>query len=270
MLTATVLQLTALTAGQIQGSTGRAVHGFWFHHWQNSNPTIAHDLHQNSPSQPFTLTPLLGLPHPQRGTARFPAGQNAWLRLTTLTPELSTALQKQWLPNLPDCILLADTNWQLTNIAHTTSQHPWANKSSYEALHHPPTPLPTKWTLHFETPTSFRQGQKSQLPFPLPYTLLQSWLRRWQSYAPAELPPLLTEDDLLDLRERLHISQYELKTVPVRHGRRLAIGCVGQITFNGRALSPTQKTALHTLTQYAFYCGSGHHTTQGMGLTQPL
>lgn len=266
MLVSVVLHLHALAPGQIQGSAGRAVHGFWLNQWQTAAPTLS--LHQSSASQPFTLSPLMGLPPPQRGLCRFSAGQTAWLRVVTLSQTLSQALLETWLPALPAHIQLADTAWAIHSIALSPTEHPWAGQISYDHLirrHRQPPPANT-WSIAFHTPTAFRSGENGQLPFPLPDSLINSWLRRWQAFSPHPLP----EDLSPGLREALHISAYDLKTVPVRHGRRLEIGCVGQITLNGRAFTPQEKAIINLLAHYAFYCGSGRHTTQGMGLTRLL
>ncbi|MCA9946825.1 MAG: CRISPR system precrRNA processing endoribonuclease RAMP protein Cas6, partial [Anaerolineales bacterium] len=99
--------------------------------------------------------------------------------------------------------------------------------------------------------------------FPLPGALVNSWWRRWHTFAPRQLPPL----DQKLLQEQLFVSQYQLKTIPVRHGRRLIIGCVGKITLRAGKLPPDTCHTITTLARYATYCGSGKHTTQGMGLT---
>lgn len=270
MLAAVVLHLQAVIAGQIQGSAARAVHGFWLNQWQAAAPAVGDSLHQTTGVQPFTLSPLMGLPRPQHGVSHFAAGQSAWLRLTTLHHTLSQPLLQNWLLHLPAQIELAGSQWAIQTIALNPAQHPWAGQSSYDQLMSPslsPSADTDTWTLEFHTPTTFRSGQTGQLPFPLPDSLLNSWLRRWQACAPAELA-LVPDDIRPRLREGLHVSAYDLKTVPVRHGRRLEIGCVGQITLNGRTLRPDEKALITCLARYAFYCGSGRHTTQGMGQTR--
>lgn len=266
MLTAVVLQLRALTDGQIQGSTGRAIHGFWLKQWQETNPVMSKALHQDYPIKPFTLSPLMGLPLPQRGQQTIPAGQTAWFRLTTLHPALSDALFSDWLPNLPDTIQLAQTQWAIEGQAE---DHPWSANNNYDQLAMncmEQSTSPWQWRLDFQTPTTFRVGEKYHLPFPLPELLVTSWLRRWQAFSSWSIDTFT----LPDLRQNLFINNYQLKTVPMHHGRRLAIGCVGQLTLQTSTLPLESRSIITMLARYAFFCGSGYHTTQGMGLTRLL
>ncbi|GAB4282026.1 MAG: hypothetical protein Kow0080_35830 [Candidatus Promineifilaceae bacterium] len=262
MLTSTIIHLQAQANGHIAGSTARAIHGFWFQQWQNTAPVIADTLHQSNQTQPYTLSPLMGLPRPHKGETAVAAKQTAWLRITTLHTNITTPFLQNWLTRLPAAIELAGIPWAVQTIALSPAQHPLAAQTSYQELQ--ATPPAAKWRLHLRTPTTF-SAENDHFPFPLPYSLVNSWLRRWQTFAPTPLP--IDDNFTTRLRQQLHISAYDLKTVPVRHGRRLEIGCVGYITLNGHRLSPQDRATITTLAAYAFYCGSGRHTTQGMGLT---
>ena len=261
MPTSIVLQLQAEANGRFQGATGRAVHGFWYQQWEKTDPAITQLLHANNGPQPFTLSPLMGLPHPQQGQTAVSLKQTAWIRFTALHDELAQSLLQNWIIHLPAQIELAGIPWSVQTIALAPDQHKWAGQTSYEKLL---AVSPTKkWQFHLHTPTAFR-SKSGQLPFPQPHSLINSLLRRWQAFSPRPLPA----DGLIDrVQESVLISAYQLKTIPVRHGRRLEIGCVGSITLDGRQLTPADHALITTLSQYAFYCGIGRHTTQGMGMT---
>ena len=267
MLQAVVLQLQALEDGVIQGSTGRAVHGFWFEQWQRCLPAKAAALHNQTGIKPFTLSPLMGLPFAQKGVTTVTAGSQVWLRLTSLQEALSHMLLEIWLPQLPPRITLAETTWLVQRVALTSAEHRLAGKTTYASLHASPLQRPQKlpytWSIEFKTPTAFRNGKRSFLPFPLPNVLLTSWHRRWQAFAPIPIKESLCRH----WRDGVFVSAYNLKTVPVRHGRRLTIGCVGKFTLRAPDLSPAERAAITTLVDYAFFAGSGYHTTQGMGMT---
>lgn len=270
MLTAILLQLRALHNCQLEGGHGRAVHGFWLHQWQTIDPAFSQQLHQPQLQQPFTLSPLLGLPYPQHGRYHITAGQTAWLRITSLDAYLSQQLLHQWLIHLPAYIQLANSQWAVEHIALSPHEHAAAGQTSYHALQAAQWRPATQWTLTFHTPTTFRDGDHNLLPFPLPDSLVGSWLRRWQQFAPASCPPP-PETWRQQLRQGLKVAAYDLKTVPVRHGRRLEIGCVGHIGLNGRGLPDDLRAWVNLLAHYAFYCGSGRHTSQGLGQTdQPI
>ena len=263
MPTSIILNLHAQENGRIPSATGRAVHGFWFQQWKATNPSIADTLHQPTDVQPFTLSPLMGLPRPKKGSIQVKKGDAAWIRIAALSDTLTQPLLESWLPRLPAQIELADKLWNIRTIALSPKEHHWAKQQQYNTLSDNAA-LATQWQFEFHTPATFRLGKKSHLPFPLPGVLLSSWMRRWNTFAPIPMPDSYRER----FREELFVSSYRLKTVPVRYGRRLTIGCVGQFTLRAGKLTTTERTALSALAAYAFYCGSGAHTTQGMGMTQ--
>ncbi len=277
MLTAAVIHLQAVSDGKIEYATGRGVHGFWFHRWAQVAPSIADDLHQENQIPPYTLSPIMELPRPSRnGSVNIAQGSKTWVRVTALTRSLSEVLLKKWLPGLendteieiPQSKIPKQTGfrWRVTGVSLTGAEHPWAGQISYSQLtskHLYAMRPPNSWRMSFVTPTSFHGGA-GHFPFPLPDSLVTSWLRRWQAFAPIALP-----DDLPDLvRQYIVISAYSLKTAPVHAGKRLTVGCVGQITLRALKMPPEGRAALDLLANYAFFVGSGHRTTQGMGLTR--
>lgn len=265
-LCAAVVQLAALEAGTVVGATGRAVHGLWFRHWQQAAPAVAETLHAPAAVQPFTLSPLLGLPRPQDGQVALAPGAPAWFRVTTLTAELSDRLAAAWLPTLPAELTLGGLRWRVTGITTDGTVHPWAGQAEPSALAEQrllAADPPRRWRLRFATPTAFH-GESGHLPFPLPAVLVSSWLRRWERYGPVGLPADLPER----ARRGLAISAYALRTVPVRERERVTIGCVGHLTLQAIRLKAGERAPLDLLAAFAFWAGSGHHTTQGLGLTK--
>jgi CRISPR-associated endoribonuclease Cas6 len=265
MLTSLVIRLQALETGTLSFGSGRATHGLWFDTWRQANPELAAQLHQGNGIPPFTLSPLRGLPRPRQGHTPVQAEQAAWFRVVTLTGELSAALEETWLPALPETVELAGLPWRITGIARMPEEHPWAGQIPYSQLaseHLFMSRPPKSWRLRFETPAAFH-GSAGHLPFPLPDSLIRSWMRRWNAFAPIALP-----DDLPQMvRESVVVSAYSLKTVPVRHGKRLIVGAAGWFKLYAVNLHPAMRAAVNLLAHYAFYCGSGAKTTQGMGMT---
>lgn len=263
---ATVVNLRACQGGRLEIATGPAIHGFWFRQWESLAATVADRLHQPNQLPPYTLSPLLGLPHPRKGEREVASGAPAWFRVTTLQEELSRRLEEMWLPGLPEEVVLAGLRWRVVGYATTTEEHPWAGRANPQALaetHLLRRAAPARWRLEFATPTAFHGGG-GHLPFPLPDALVRSWLRRWQAFGPVRLPqnlPALA-------REHLLVSAYRMRTVPQRDGRRVFIGCVGWMELRAARLRAGERAALDLLAAYAFWAGSGHHTTQGMGMTR--
>ncbi len=269
MLTAAVIHLEALEDGQIHNATGRGVHGFWFGHWGKVAPQIADEMHGGNELPGYTLSPLMGLPRSKHGgQVEILKGRQVWFRAATLTRPFSEALLEKWLPALQRGteIQIQNSGWQISGISLREEEHPWAGQAEYRQLAgknlqdaHPP----SRWDFRFGTPTAFHGGA-GHFPFPLPHSLAGSWLRRWQAFAPVPLP-----DDLPELVYRhTVINAYDLRTIPLREGKRLTVGCVGNFSFRAVKMPPAARAALNLLAQYAFFAGSGHRTTQGMGLTR--
>jgi len=263
MLTSLVIELEALSDGLISGGTGRAVHGLWYAQWDHVHPDTANWLHNETQTPPFSLSPLMGLPRPEKGVTRIERGQGAWFRVATLTKQLSERLTTLWAAQLPDEVDLAGVRWRVVGIP---KQHDWNRQISYQALatqHLFNNRPPGYWKLNFETPVTFNSGV-GYLPFPLPNILIGSWMRRWQAFAPLALP-----DDLQQsARERLLVSSYSMRSAVVRYGERVHPGGVGRYALRAEKMPASERAQVDLLAHYAFFCGSGYKTTQGMGLTR--
>jgi CRISPR-associated endoribonuclease Cas6 len=268
MLVAASIQLEAVEAGQLREATGRLVHGFWFHHWGQVAAEQSARLHAGQSLRPFTLSPLLGLPHSRRGEVTVKPGQTAWFRVTTLEPTLSDALRTTWLARLPEVVTLGEIPWRVTGYTLDSAENPWLGQADPQALaeQYLLASRPAhRWRLRFATPTAFH-GAAGHLPFPLPGALVGSWLRQWQAFGQVRLP----EDFPEHIHAGLVISAYQLKTVPVRDRQRITIGCVGTLTLRATKLSNPLCAAVDLLAHYALWAGSGHRTTQGHGMTRLL
>lgn len=280
-----VIQLEALADATLDQFTGRGVHGFWFKHWKDVDASRADELHANT--QDLTLSPLMGLRRPGRGgVVSIHAGDKTWFRIAALTEALAEAARSKWLAGLeigskvevPEGRINGESKipgvaWKVasisTELVQSRETHPFASQESYEELsrRHLMNPNPPRqWRLEFLTPTTFH-GKQTHLPFPLPESLIGSWLRRWQAFAPLALP----EEELETwARSNLAVSSYRLHTLPAREGDRLRVGCVGMLTLRALDMPPYLRAAVDLLAHYAFYCGSGAHTAQGLGQTRVI
>ncbi|MEW5827650.1 MAG: CRISPR system precrRNA processing endoribonuclease RAMP protein Cas6 [Chloroflexota bacterium] len=274
-----IVQLEAAQAGRLEQFTGRGVHGFWFKRWKDVDPALGDALHTESDVQSFTLSPLMGLPRPERGAVRITPGLAAHFRVTALADGLAEAVKSKWMAGLAESGPVAlpgptETGAGPGSRSAPTGELTWRviraeveAETGYEALsksHLMASVPPRQWTLDFVTPTTFH-GAGSHLPFPLPDSLAGSWLRRWNAFAPIALP----KDDLLEwARAKLVVSSYHLRTLPAREGERLRVGCVGRLGLRALEMPPYLRAALDLLAHYAFYCGSGSHTGQGLVQTR--
>jgi CRISPR/Cas system endoribonuclease Cas6 (RAMP superfamily) len=209
---------------------------------------------------------LLGLPDPESGTVSIQPGQAAWFRVSTLDPAISQALTRQpdgWLASLPRRLAIGKVTWQQQKKVPGEAAT-WNRLVRYADLAAAARPR-WKWRLCLETPTSF-SGEFSDFTIPLPELLITSWLKRWNRFAPGDQPPI--PEKLIEIaRSNLRLVEYDLQTRP---GERSTTGCVGSLTIQAFDLEAETRRRLDLLFRYAFFCGSGHRTAQGMGLTRPL
>ncbi len=266
-----LLHLRAAADGDIYGATGRHAHGFWLNSWRAVDPAIGDALHTEAGARRFTLSPLLG-PRAHHGLTAVRDGDSATLRLTALDDDLAVRVVADWLPALPAAIDLGGVTWWLVGLSRTPADHPLAGRAAFAQLAAPPV-APPRWALRFTTPTALSLQGGGALPFPLPVPLVAGWLARWRAVTDQPLADLPTDR----LEAALRVSAYRLRTVSVRFwgrgpdGRRVEwpqIGCVGDLLLDATRLNGDERAALAALVAFAFYCGSGHHTTMGFGQTR--
>lgn len=264
-----IVHLEAQAEGQVDQFTGRGVHGFWFNRWRAVDPALGDELHASSDTQPFTLSPLMGLPRSYRGTVQLKPGTPASFRLTSLTDALSGEVRAKWLEGLEgmERVYIPQPKDEDPGVPWSVTRVEVEAQASYEELskkHLMNSLPPREWRLEFVTPTTFH-GSESHLPFPLPDSLVNSWMRRWNAFAPIALP----KEELLEwTRAKLVVSSYTLKTLPAREGERLRVGCVGRQALRALEMPPYLRAATDLLAHYAPFCGSGSHTAQGLGQTK--
>lgn len=125
--------------------------------------------------------------------------------------------------------------------------------------------------LEFVTPAILLQNGLP-MPLPEPSRVFHYYLRAWNAFAPEDIP---INVNLLDaIAFHVGVAQHRLQTVRVvLSDDEVHAGCVGRITF---AVERWQKLGadflgqLHTLARFAEWCGTGEHTTRGLGETRYL
>jgi CRISPR-associated endoribonuclease Cas6 len=276
MPAAALLFLQAREPGAIRGFSGQHAHGFWLNHWHDINPEIGDSLHDGRSLRQYTVGPFTGLADTVRGRTAVADGDIAILRLTSLDDTQQPHLLEEWLAQVPDQPRIGSVLWQPQRVIRDRIDHSAAGETTYLDLqdrYRNDRPVPKQWTLSFESPMAVHLLGDRYLPFPLPEKIVRSWLDYWIEYAAL---PLLTQEDtreafLARVAAGLLVSRYKLKTVAFRFkfGRAEVpqIGCVGQVTISGD-LTAADRAVVATLVDFAFYCGTGHHTTMGMGQTR--
>jgi CRISPR-associated endoribonuclease Cas6 len=286
MLTSCVITLQPQEPTTLPIDLGRATQAWFLSQVQRADPALAEQLHQPNAPRPFTVSTLWGTGPPSQGQVALKPERDYWLRVTSFEPGLSQQLLEKVMPALPDEVRLAETAFALQGATCDPQEHPWAGQTTFEALaqeHLLGAREPErKLTLRFASPTTFRrtegeasltdgQGRGYQVaghnvPLPLPGLVFDSYLQRWNAFAPVALHP----DVKRYAQECVAISRYRLQTVLVEFGAARHVGFVGRCQFMALVHDPYWLRLLHLLAAFAFYAGTGHKTTIGLGQTKRM
>lgn len=129
--------------------------------------------------------------------------------------------------------------------------------------------LSAEINLAFVSPTTFRAGSLD-LPLPEPRAVFQSWLSRWNDFAPpacclpAALLEVVHERVVIERIRHLHTERHDLTLSS-------PVGFVGQVTYTiaePGTIAREELRYLNALADYAVFCGTGRKTTLGMGQTR--
>ena len=210
---------------------------------------IATAIHDRPALKPFTVAPLTG-----------DQGQGWRWRITLLVDALWEALA-EGVRQIGALDLAGET-------FPVAARDTRAIHRSYDALLTEIQP-DNYMRITFLSPTTFRAG-RMDMPLPEPSTVFQSWLSRWNDFAPPNrhIPPAL-----MDVIHE-HVAIAEIKDLYTqRHdlGRSRPVGFVGRVTYvitRARKLNQADVWRINALADYAAFCGTGRKTTQGMGQTR--
>jgi CRISPR-associated endoribonuclease Cas6 len=232
-----------------------------------SDKAQADGLHDGNELRPYTISDLKGTFRAQKGFNLVEAGQSAWFRITSLTPELTARLKESVLPGIQGrTIELNKVAFHVQSVAGA-GKHPWARESSYESLverYFKADPLPSDaLDMAFASLTTFHAGEV-HMPLPVPETVLESWLKRWNKLSTASLPRAVDE-----LKEaRLALNRYTLQTQVAQYKNATWIGFTGDCRFRILAEDEFWLRLCNLLADYSFYCGTGAKTSFGLGQTR--
>lgn len=231
-----------------QHVTASGLHGLLFHVLQQANPAAAEWLHNHAAPKPFTMAPYYT-----------EAGHLQGLRYTALNDEAAGILHHAWSLAQQSQQQLRLGRYQTFTVREVQS----LPASSFYQLAHESLPAATL-TLHFLSPTSFKQGP-GDLPLPLPANVFGSLWRAWNAFAP---PLLRLEDAWLDwCAQDIFVAAHQIHTVTVSFNRNTDfVGFVGQVTFRAPRGSDADRRVWHALSQFAAYSGIGRKTAMGMGV----
>ena len=284
LLSAAVLTLTPQEELFYGEPLGRYAQAWFLAQVRRHDPALADRLHNAPGARPYTLSDLIAAPwRPLKPNEKLAPGESYYLRVTTLNEETSRCWMEKALPELPPVIELGKQRFTLQAWTTDAKAHPWANWQTCGDIYLQAGLRRVDWArMEFAFPTAFRSKgydtPEHDIPLPLPKQMQASWLRKWNSFAPASLhfPEIWVDFS----HACLHISELNrMHTLRWKLGQeRWALGFVGQARFSLAAppngawpeVRRSGRHILHTLSDFAFYCGSGHHTTLGLGQTRRM
>lgn len=277
---ATVINLTAITGGEIPATQGRLAHGAFFDLIRAVDPALAEALHVPNQRRPFTISPLQGnFPEARNGHIAINPGQRAWLRFTLLDSALFAAFTRFLL--LPPsnrqyaALRLGGVDFIITEMLTSPGSHRWAGYTSFNDLYRPDYPqnATSEIAIQFASPTVFSRGNGNGLgkimePFPHPGMFFGSLAAAWNAHSPHPVDPVAVRTYA---EQTVVVGTYKMESAVFRYWAQPQIGAVGRVTYHLKdRANPLLFQTLHHLANFAFYSGVGYKTTMGMGMARRL
>lgn len=251
------LELVPRNSWQATTDLGTRVHGLFFATLARLDPGLSEGLHNLKRRKPFTVSTLLD--GARRPTTCLTAGQSHYIRLTAFEPALAHVLARHFLLETPAPMRLgeSDINLVAVSLDNGAPGGGWNTYSQLLSL-----PAPARLTLAFDSATTLRQ-KGHNLPLPDPAGLFNGYLSKWNAFSPLPLSPDVV-NSAVDAGALL-LTWHDIRSAVVRLRGTPQIGFTGLAQFRLKPGAFT--TALAALARFAPYCGSGYHSTQGMGRT---
>jgi CRISPR-associated endoribonuclease Cas6 len=231
------------------GTAHRALNALLYHWLDAANPQLATFVHDQAEPKPFTVSPLL-----EDGVDRYR------FRMTLLEdqygPYVSQGMLKERSVRVGDKVLAIDGEAQV-------------EQRTYQAIAEQAGTQPVV-ALCFESPTAFKT-REMHYPLPDPVLVFASYHARWNAFAPLEYR--IDEEWREWLANHVAVSRADVHTEVLSFGKYQHVGFVGKAEYTvvDRKSDPlAPRGPLNALADYAYFCGTGHKTTQGLGQTRRL
>lgn len=287
-LLSTVIQFRARQNADQLCFSGRQVQAWFLREVERHRPVLAtliHDGFRPNPEdkhgfRPYTCSSLYKGPHVAWKLAE---GDWCWLRLTSLTAELSGLLTQTVLPDLIPVAKIGQVELDVVPWQPQQPQNPWVADDTYASLvRQAALSTETRLEMEFSSITSFKKkmrqnGFEVDVPLPVPEMVFGNYLNHWSAFSGEQLPETLWEfvEECLVINElEIHSERAQLQ---FDHKERAATGFVGRVRFailGGKGKSRFGVNWEHLaalvrmLAAYSFYCGTGQDTTVGLGQTR--
>jgi CRISPR-associated endoribonuclease Cas6 len=242
--------------------------------------------------RPYTLSALCKGPHPVRDLTK---NDWCWVRLTSLTKDLSNFLTISVLPNLLEEARIGQAEFDVEPWKKDAYKDPWCGEDTYSNIKSLASRSDeNRLVLEFTSLTSFKKKSKfsdtnnvsnkvkrieKDVPLPIPDMVFGSYLGNWAAFSGEDFPADLGQF----IEECLVVNELKICSERVRFShknpRNAATGFVGQVRFailgsenEGHFKANWERYAslVRMLALYSFYCGTGQKTTRGLGQTRLL
>lgn len=283
MFLSSLIALTALNDFPILGPLGRPAQAWFLRQVQSHDPALASRLHEDNGHKPYTVSTLIDdRGYPLKAGHWLKTGERCWLRITAYGDEISKVLTDQILGKLPDRLNLYKMQFRIDGCTYDPGQHPWAGKSSFSEQAQDQSLVNAKGCvrLEFLTPTAFRSNGLD-IPLPVPGSVFRSYWEKWnavasEAYQIQDIWPAFAESCIF-INELTAVNTQKWEFAEKTRGAATGfMGTVGMFLASGNhkerwgELSIGSQAVMQSLARFAFYCGTGHHTTIGMGQTRLL
>lgn len=222
-----------------------ALHATFFQWLERGDADIARRVHAVSDPKPYTVSPLIV------------ADDGARFRITLLDDALWDTL-RSGIESKPTVRVL----WATLPLVGA----PAIEQRTYAQIAHAARD-DTAIVLRFDSPTSFK-SQGMHYPLPDPVLVFESYRARWNAFAPE--PLRIAEEWAAWLRAAVAVARADIVTQSMPFKDYQQIGFVGTVEYAVVERAPDQEgiAPLNALADYAYFCGTGHKTTQGCGQTR--
>jgi CRISPR-associated endoribonuclease Cas6 len=237
----------------------RGFHAWFLDQMRQIDPSLSAALHDLAAEKAFGISGLEGpLVVGDRRYLLQPGHVYRWSVMALSRPVVEGLAQ--WVQRLPSTLELRTVSLKINTWAIALPP------TTYLDLLETPVPASGPLNLSFITPTSFRY-QGHHLPLPMPRSVFQSYLRRWNIFSgfPADELPFLNWVD-----KQVQIFRHRLESAQVNAtAKGTVIGFTGSVEFGLLSREPTDFVRLFwVLGRLAPYVGTGHKTPMGMGQTR--
>lgn len=279
MLLSTLISLTANQSYPIFGALGRPAQAWFLNQVMKKKPRLAEALHDDTGIKPFTVSTLVDrYGHPHKAGDWLKEGQECWLRVTTISEELSEAFLANVLKKLPNTLTIHKMDFRIDSYTLNPREHPWAGQTTFAEIAQDSkyVKVPRDVRIEFVSPTAFRSSG-NDIPLPIPGQVFRSLWQKWNAFCPESMQvdgkwPKFAEECIF-VNELTAVNSVHWEFAEGTRGT--ATGYTGTVGF---ALAPKSKVkeawqpfwdgadvVMQSLAQFAFYSGIGHHSTIGMG-----